>query len=240
MPLNAASDTLRDVTIPVQRDTELDAELGLPPGARGLVVFAHGSGSGRFSPRNQYVALALRRRGLATLLLDLLTPEEEEIDQRTRQLRFDIPMLAARLAAAAKWAAQNPETKFLPLGYFGASTGAGAALMAAARLPDVTQAVVSRGGRPDLAGSLLAEVRAPTLLIVGELDAPVIDLNEEAMAAMAQAPTRLEIVPDATHLFEEPGALEQVAKLAGNWFEQHLARRAQREKGRLVQTSRPL
>jgi putative phosphoribosyl transferase len=194
----------------------------VPEDARGVVLFAHGSGSSRLSPRNRYVAQVLREGGLATLLIDLLTPEEEAIDARTDQLRFDIGLLAGRLAGAADWLAQRPETRQLRVGYFGASTGGGAALVAAAERPDLVAAVVSRGGRPDLAGPALPRVRAPTLLIVGGQDYPVIELNREALGQL-RAEQRLEILPGATHLFEEPGALEEVARLARDWFRRHLA-----------------
>jgi putative phosphoribosyl transferase len=181
------------------------------------VLFAHGSGSGRHSPRNRYVAEELQQAGLGTLLIDLLTPEEEEIDLRTRHLRFDIRMLAERLVGGTDWLAQNPDTQSLRVGYFGASTGAGAALVAAAERPNVVGAVVSRGGRPDLAREDLPRVVAPTLLIVGGEDHPVIGMNREAMGQL-RAEKELKIVPGATHLFEEPGALEDVARLAAGWF----------------------
>jgi putative phosphoribosyl transferase len=200
---------------------ELEGNLGVPEGARGVVLFAHGSGSGRNSPRNRYVARTLREAGLATLLLDLLTPEEEAVDLRTGDLRFDIGLLAERLAGATDWLMENPNTRGLRIGYFGASTGAGAALAAAARRPGSVGAVVSRGGRPDLAGEALPLVEAPTLLIVGGNDEPVIRMNEEAFARMS-AEKELEIVPGASHLFEEPGALEEVARLAADWFRGHL------------------
>lgn len=194
--------------------------LDIPAGARGLVLFAHGSGSSRFSPRNNYVAQILREARVGTLLFDLLTPEEERLDEETRDLRFDILLLTRRLVAATHWAQSRPELNHLALGYFGASTGAAAALCAAACSPAV-RAVVSRGGRPDLAGSALAEVRAPTLLIVGGDDQQVLPLNRRALT---QLPTesRLEIVPGATHLFEEPGTLELAASLAAQWFMHHL------------------
>jgi putative phosphoribosyl transferase len=192
----------------------------IPHGARGVVLFAHGSGSSRFSPRNNYVAQALREACVGTILFDLLTAEEERLDEETRQLRFDIPLLARRLVGATHWAQARPELSRLPLGYFGASTGAAAALCAAAWTPAI-RAVVSRGGRPDLAGSALAQVRAPTLLIVGGDDLEVIALNRRALAQLT-CEAHLEIVPGATHLFEEPGALEQVASLAAKWFERHL------------------
>lgn len=200
----------------------LDGTLGVPHNAEGIVLFAHGSGSSRHSPRNRHVAEVLQRNGLATLLLDLLTPEEEDVDLQTRHLRFDIELLAQRLVAATDWLAHNPETQRLPIGYFGASTGGGAALVAAAQRPDLVVAVVSRGGRPDLAGPALPTVRAPTLLIVGGNDVPVIGMNEYAMARM-RAEVQLEIIAGATHLFEEPGALDEVARLAVQWFVRHLA-----------------
>ncbi len=199
----------------------LEGSLAIPRDAEGIVLFAHGSGSSRHSPRNRYVAATLQESGLATLLLDLLTPEEETVDLRTRHLRFDIELLAQRLVNATDWLARERDTRNLPVGYFGASTGGGAALVAAAQRPDLVRAVVSRGGRPDLAGDALPHVRAPTLLIVGGNDVPVIDMNEDAMARM-RAEVRLEIVAGATHLFEEPGKLEEVARLARDWFIQHL------------------
>jgi dienelactone hydrolase len=200
---------------------ELEGNLGVPEGARSVVLFAHGSGSGRHSPRNRYVARVLREAGLATLLIDLLTPEEEEVDLRTGHLRFDIRLLAERLAGTTHWLMENSDTSNLQIGYFGASTGAGAALVAAAERPEAVGAIVSRGGRPDLAGDALPLVRAPTLLIVGGNDLPVIGMNEVAFAQM-QAEKELRIVPGATHLFEEPGALEEVARLAAGWFVGHL------------------
>ena len=200
----------------------LDGALAIPRDAEGIVLFAHGSGSSRHSPRNKYVAGVLQDSGLATLLLDLLTPEEEAVDLRTRHLRFDIELLAQRLVNTTDWLGRAQDTSNLPSDYFGASTGAGAALVAAAERPDAVHAVVSRGGRPDLAGDALPRVRAPTLLIVGGEDAPVIDMNEDAMARM-RAEVRLEIIAGATHLFEEPGTLEQAARLARDWFVQHLA-----------------
>jgi dienelactone hydrolase len=200
----------------------LEGNLGVPAGAHGVVLFAHGSGSSRHSPRNRYVAGVLREAGLATLLMDLLTADEEAIDLRTQRLRFDIGLLAERLVGATDWLAQNPDTGDLTIGYFGASTGAAAALVAAAERPDAVGAIVSRGGRPDLAGAALARVRAPTLLIVGGNDIPVIGMNQEAMAQL-HAETKLEIVPGATHLFEEPGALDEVACLARKWFERYLS-----------------
>ena len=200
----------------------LEGDLVIPAAAVGLVLFAHGSGSSRHSPRNQFVARALERRGLATLLIDLLTPFEEEVDDRTAQYRFDLMMLAERLVNIVDWLRQQPDTKPLPIGLFGASTGGGAALMAAAARPDDIATVVSRGGRPDLAGQALRHVFAPTLLIVGGLDTPVIQMNRDAMDEMGPDVV-LEIVPGATHLFEEPGTLERVAELAAEWFVGHLA-----------------
>lgn len=192
----------------------------IPDGARGVALFAHGSGSSRCSPRNNYVAQALREAQVGTLLFDLLTAEEERLDEATRELRFDIQLLTRRLVGATRWAQTQPELSHLAFGYFGASTGAAAALCAAACTPTV-RAVVSRGGRPDLAGSALVHVRAATLLIVGGDDLEVLALNRRALAQLT-CEARLEIVPGATHLFEEPGALEQVASLAAKWFERHL------------------
>ncbi|MCH8686234.1 dienelactone hydrolase family protein [Pedomonas mirosovicensis] len=198
----------------------LQGLLGVPEAARGLVIFAHGSGSGRLSPRNNHVARGLRDAGLATLLLDLLTPAEEA----NRANVFDIPLLASRLAGAAAWARQQAQLQALPIGYFGASTGGGAALLAASSDDPPVAAVVSRGGRPDLAGAAaLAGVRAPTLLVVGSRDEPVIDLNREAMSHM-RAEVELVIVPGATHLFEEPGTLDQVIGHAAGWFVRHFQR----------------
>jgi dienelactone hydrolase len=212
----------RAVQIPAGLQAPLEGSLAVPSDAKGIVLFAHGSGSSRNSPRNRYVAGALQQMTLATLLMDLLTVEEEAVDARTGHLRFDIGMLAQRLVVATDWLQTQPETRTLSVGYFGASTGGGAALVAAAEHPDVVRAVVSRGGRPDLAGDALPEVTAPTLLIVGGADVPVIALNREAMARMTAAEVRLEIVPGATHLFEEPGALEEVARQAGHWFTMYL------------------
>lgn len=200
----------------------LHADLTVPQGAKGIVLFAHGSGSSRMSPRNRAVAAALWEHGIATLLLDLLTSDEDRVDAMTAQHRFDIRLLASRLVAATDWVAQQPETRELAVGYFGASTGAAAALVAAARLADVVRAVVSRGGRPDLAGQSLESVRAPTLLIVGGADTEVLELNRLAAARLG-GPHTLEVVPGATHLFEERGALERVSELARHWFEQHLS-----------------
>ena len=189
----------------------------------GVVLFAHGSGSSRLSPRNQYVAHVLQSRRIATLLFDLLTEKEEAVDEYTAELRFDIGLLGKRLVGATRWATKQPELKNLKIGYFGASTGAAAALVAAAELPEDISAVVSRGGRPDLAEDALGVVRAPTLLIVGGEDGPVIGMNRDAMAKMRRAEKELLIIPGATHLFEEPGTLEEVAKAAAEWFARHLA-----------------
>jgi putative phosphoribosyl transferase len=199
----------------------LEGDLGLPQVARAVVVFAHGSGSGRFSSRNRHVARLLNQANLATLLIDLLTLDEETIDSQTAHLRFDIGLLARRVVGATDWLAEHPDTQDLRVGYFGASTGAAAALVAAAERREVVGAVVSRGGRPDLAGVALADVRAPTLLIVGGNDIPVIALNETAFAQL-RCEKQLVIVPGATHLFEEPGALDHVARLAQDWFKRYL------------------
>jgi putative phosphoribosyl transferase len=199
----------------------LEGNLSLPEGTGGIILFAHGSGSSRHSPRNRHVARMLNDAKLATLLVDLLTTDEEAIDMRTAHLRFDIGLLARRLVAVTDWLTQQPETHELRIGYFGASTGAAAALLAAAERPEAVGAVVSRGGRPDLAGPTLAQVRAPTLLIVGGNDFQVIELNREAFARL-NCEKQLVIVPGATHLFEEPGALDAVARLAREWFERHL------------------
>lgn len=212
------------VRIPV-RDAALNGDLGMPERAQGLVIFAHGSGSSRKSPRNRAVAAALWAGELATLLLDLLTEAEERVDDVTAEHRFDIPLLASRLTVAVDWARQQSRLATLPIGLFGASTGAAAALVAAAARQNDVQAVVSRGGRPDLAGASLASVRAPTLLIVGGYDSEVIELNREALRQLECA-TRLEIVPGATHLFEEPGTLERVSELARAWFARHLVTEA--------------
>jgi dienelactone hydrolase len=203
------------------RSAMLEGEVHVGKESRGVVLFAHGSGSSRHSPRNQFVARSLRDRGLGTLLFDLLTREEEAVDLRTRHLRFDIALLAERLVDASRWVRSRPETRALKIGYFGASTGGGAALVAAAELGNEIGAVVSRGGRPDLAADALTRVRSPTLLIVGGLDEPVIKLNEDALARL-RCEKELRIVPGATHLFEEYGALEEVARLAGEWFGRHL------------------
>ena len=204
-------------------DVTLFGDLGAPRDARGIVLFAHGSGSSRLSPRNRHVAALLRQGGLATVLLDLLTRDEEAVDARTAHLRFDIGFLAGRLVAATEWLQAQAATRALPLGYFGASTGAAAALVAAAERPQAVRAIVSRGGRPDLAGPALARVKAPTLLIVGGDDSPVIQMNREALAQLT-AEAKLEIVPGATHLFEEPGTLDEVARLARAWFQRWLTR----------------
>lgn len=214
-----ATTSVRAVQIP-DGSARLDADLRIPTDPIGLVIFAHGSGSGRLSSRNRQVAEALDSNRLATLLLDLLTREEESVDQFTREFRFDIPRLGRRVVAATDWARGEPDVRGLPIGYFGASTGAAAALIAAAERPDVAKAVVSRGGRPDLAGRALPRVTAPTLLIVGGADEPVIEMNKDAMRQMT-ADVRLEIVPGATHLFEERGTLEQVERLAADWFRRH-------------------
>ncbi|MBD2678598.1 MULTISPECIES: dienelactone hydrolase family protein [Nostoc] len=200
---------------------QLEGNLVIPDYATGIVLFAHGSGSSRHSPRNRYVAEVLQQAGLATLLIDLLTLEEEEIDLRTRHLRFDIGLLASRLVGATDWLTHNPDTRHLKVGYFGASTGGGAALVAAAERPEAVQAIVSRGGRPDLAPSALPHVKAPTLLIVGGYDLAVIAMNEDALQQL-QTSKRLVIIPNASHLFEEPGALTAAAQLASEWFTHYL------------------
>ena len=199
----------------------LEGNLTLPEESRAIVLFAHGSGSSRHSPRNRYVARVLNEAKLAALLIDLLTLHEEVVDARTAQLRFDIDLLAERLVDATDWLTQFPDTKHLRIGYFGASTGAAAALAAAAVRPDAVRAIVSRGGRPDLAGAALTRVQAPTLLIVGEHDDQVVQLNRQALTQL-RCEKRLVIVPGATHLFEEPGALDEVARLARDWFQRHL------------------
>jgi putative phosphoribosyl transferase len=211
---------MTEVQIPAGR-AALSGNLTIPENAMSLVLFAHGSGSSRHSPRNQFVARTLNGASLGTLLFDLLTPEEEALDIYTREHRFNIDLLADRLVHATKWARQQKETRDLRIGYFGSSTGGAAALVAAAELPQDVGAVVSRGGRPDLAGNALPKVQAPTLLIVGGNDNIVIELNEMARDQM-RCEVRVEIIPGATHLFEEAGALEQVAKLASDWFVDHL------------------
>jgi dienelactone hydrolase len=215
--MNAIDQT---VEIPIA-GASLEADMNLPMAARGVVVFAHGSGSSRHSPRNRYVAEELQGAGLGTVLVDLLTPEEEQADRNTGMFRFDIPLLAQRLTAIVDWLVDHDATAGLDVGLFGASTGAAAALVAAAERPGSGAAVVSRGGRPDLAGDHLKLVTQPTLLIVGELDPVVIGLNRQAMEMMP-APTELEIVSGGSHLFEEPGALEQVARLSRDWFVRYL------------------
>ena len=208
------------VSVPANA-VQLDGTLSVPTAASGVVLFAHGSGSSRHSPRNRYVADLLNENGLATLLIDLLTADEQEVDQQTTQLRFNIPFLAKRLVEITEWLARHPEVHGLQIGHFGASTGAGAALMAAAKVPALVRAVVSRGGRPDLAGRALARVEAPTLLIVGGADRVVLDLNRQAFDQM-YCEKRLEVIPGASHLFEEKGALKKVAALAAEWFAKKL------------------
>jgi len=210
----------RDVLLDVGGVT-LEGTLALPPEARGLVLFAHGSGSSRHSPRNRFVAQSLQSSSVGTLLFDLLTRKEEAIDQVTGELRFDIPFLAKRLAGATEWVLKVPETRELKIGYFGASTGAAAALVAAAQFPEAISALVSRGGRPDLAGNALGFVQPPTLLIVGGNDEPVIGMNRKALAKLNCKDKKLIIIPGATHLFEEAGALEEVARIAAEWFTVH-------------------
>lgn len=221
---NLGTERTRAVRIPAGGvgDVQLEGELIIPAGASGVVLFAHGSGSSRHSPRNQFVAKTIRQFGIGTLLFDLLTREEEAIDIQTRHLRFDIPLLAGRLVEATNWLKGESDTRDLRVGYFGASTGGGAALIAAAELGEAVGAVVSRGGRPDLAGKALPKVVSPTLLIVGERDEPVIEMNRRALAQM-NCEKQLEIIPGATHLFEEPGALEEVARLAAEWFQEHFS-----------------
>ena len=217
MPSEAIHEAVRvDVGV-----VSIDGDLRVPDRAAGLVIFAHGSGSSRFSRRNRAVAGVLEAAGFGTLLLDLLTPDEEAVDERTREYRFDIDLLGRRVVGATDWVQARPYLHHLPVAFFGASTGAAAALMAAAARPEIARAVISRGGRPDLADEALPNVQAPTLLIVGGDDEPVIEMNREAMHRM-RAPVELEIVPGATHLFEERGALEQVARLAADWCRRHL------------------
>ncbi len=206
---------------------KLEGNIFIPKNAQGIVLFAHGSGSSRHSPRNKYVAEVLNKAGLATLLIDLLTQQEEKIDDQTAQLRFDIDFLAQRLIGATDWLLKNNETKNLNIGYFGASTGAAAALVAASQYTKVVKAVVSRGGRPDLAGPVLHKVQSPTLLVVGGNDYPVIDMNQEALDKL-KTEKKMVIVPGATHLFEEPGTLEVVARLAADWFVIHLAKQSEK------------
>jgi dienelactone hydrolase len=232
--MNAASTIeAQEVRIPVWQAV-LEGDLLVPPAAKGVILFAHGSGSGRFSPRNRAVAATLNEAGLATLLLDLLTQQEQDLDEVTGHLRFDISLLARRVEGAVDWLSRNELTgpknairrvwgsRRMRIGLFGASTGAAAALVAAAGKPESVWAVVSRGGRPDLAGDALPKLACPVLLIVGGWDHGVIELNRQAMARMS-CPCELVIVPEATHLFEEPGKLQEVARLAGEWFQRHLA-----------------
>jgi putative phosphoribosyl transferase len=217
-----ATTTRDSLQISIGSGQEIGADLHVPDNAAGLVVFAHGSGSSRFSSRNRAVADALHARGLGTLLLDLLTRQEEAVDLRTAEFRFDISRLGTRVVIATDWLQKHRHLQSLRVGYFGASTGAAAALIAAAERSSVARAVVSRGGRPDLAGTALANVTAPTLLIVGGHDEPVIDMNRDAMSRMTSAHVEVTIVPGATHLFEEPGTLEEVERLAGDWFVKYL------------------
>jgi putative phosphoribosyl transferase len=213
----------------------LQGELSIPESAHGLVVFAQGSGSDKQCPRNRRVARSLRQAGLGTLLLELMTPQEERLDAHTRHLRFDAPLLARRLQGALEWLAQHPETSALPVGLFGASTGAAVALLAAAERPDLVWAVVSKGGRPELAGPRLARVRAPTLLVVGALDQGILELNQEALLTLGCLARELVTVPGATHLFEEAGTLEEVSRQAARWFRFHLwssLQERQRARGR--------
>jgi putative phosphoribosyl transferase len=222
--MTSQSDRIMEVAVEIDEGITAPAFLGLPQKPFGLVLFAHGSGSSRHSPRNQFVADILNDGKVATLLLDLLTPQEESIDRRTAALRFDIGLLARRLVAATRWLRTQPLLESLSLGYFGASTGAAAALVAAAAMPGEIAAVVSRGGRPDLAGEHLRGVKAPTLLIVGGADDVVVGLNRQALTLMS-APRELVIVPGATHLFEEPGALAEVARFSRAWFRRYLTKR---------------
>jgi pimeloyl-ACP methyl ester carboxylesterase len=220
--MSTSANTIDQALTISTQGVSLDGDLSVPANATGLVVFAHGSGSSRRSPRNRQVAEILHQRRLATLLFDLLTPDEVVVDDATRQLRFDIGFLATRLVVVTDWMETQGAVAHLPVGYFGASTGAAAALVAAANRPAVVRAVVSRGGRPDLAMPVLDRVQAPTLLIVGGADADVIPLNERAYRQLT-SPKELVLVDGATHLFEEPGAIEQVARLAADWFERHLS-----------------
>jgi putative phosphoribosyl transferase len=222
----AADGSEQEVSIEA-REVFLQGTLSIPKGASAVVMFAHGSGSSRRSPRNRFVAQELRHAGLGTLLFDLLTADEESVDRETGELRFDIVFLARRLADATQWLLKQPQMAAAKIGYFGASTGAAAALVAAARMPGTIGAIVSRGGRPDLAGEALAQVTAPTLLIVGGNDEPVIGMNRQALAELGSAVKRIHIVPRATHLFEEPGALEEVARLAADWFNKYLVASSQ-------------
>jgi dienelactone hydrolase len=210
------------VVVSIDHSHQIEADLTVPDRATGIIVFAHGSGSSRFSSRNRATAEALQQRGFATLVLDLLTKQEEAFDMHTREFRFDVERLGRRVVAAIDWLRRRDDLLRLVPGCFGASTGAAAALIAAANRPSEIRAVVSRGGRPDLAGKALARVAAPTLLIVGGYDEPVIELNEQAKAMMTSAPVELSVVPGASHLFEEPGALEEVDRLAAGWFARYL------------------
>ncbi len=219
---NAMRSYCREQEISIEIDSiKLKGSLVVPNKAKGVVLFAHGSGSSRFSPRNRHVAQLLQKSRLATLLIDLLTTGEEKIDRHTKQYRFNIGLLAERLVNSAKWLQQNPSTKNLRIGYFGSSTGSAAALIAAADYPKAVSAIVSRGGRPDLAGSAVTRVQAPTLLIVGEKDLPVEEINRQALYHLS-AEKKMVIIPNATHLFEEPGALDEVATFASQWFSRFL------------------
>jgi putative phosphoribosyl transferase len=209
------------IRIPISKNSAIEGNLTIPPDARAIVTFAHGSGSSRFSPRNQYVAKIFNQSGFATLLIDLLTSQEEEIDLATAEFRFNIGLLAKRLISATDWLKLDPSTQNMVFGYFGASTGAAAALIAAAKLPDDIRAVVSRGGRPDLAADFLGLVKAPTQLLVGGDDTEVIVLNQQALDLIS-AEKKLIIVPGATHLFEEPGKLDEVAQFSVDWFKRYL------------------
>lgn len=213
--------TISPIRIPVSHSTAIEGNLTIPPNAKAVVTFAHGSGSSRFSPRNQYVAKSFNKNGLATLLVDLLTAEEEQIDMSTAVYRFNIDLLAQRLISATEWLKRDPSTQNMAFGYFGASTGAAAALIGAAKLPEDIKAVVSRGGRPDLAATYLDQVAAPTLLIVGGDDPEVIELNRQALDLIS-AEKKLVIIPGATHLFEEPGKLDEVAEFSVDWFRRYL------------------
>lgn len=222
MPQSTVTHDFAPVMVPVD-GMMLAGDLRVPRRAKGIVVFAHGSGSSRFSPRNRFVADVLNEHGAGTLLIDLLTPDEEQIDEQTRELRFNIPLLAQRLEKIGAWILERTGPPALKLGYFGASTGGAAALIAAAAEPDRVAAVVSRGGRPDLAAAILPDVKAPALLIVGERDPQVLEWNRQALGLLNKN-ARLEIVPRATHLFEEPGCLEAVAQLAAAWFSKHFGK----------------
>lgn len=212
---------ISQVKIPVSKTSSIEGNLTIPPNAKAVIIFAHGSGSGRFSPRNQYVAKIFNQAGLATLLIDLLTSDEETVDEDTGEFRFNINLLAKRLVSATEWLKLDAKTSSCAYGYFGASTGAAAALIAAAKLASDIKAVVSRGGRPDLADDYLQDVRAPTLFLVGGLDSVVLELNQKAMDRM-DAKKEIVIIPGATHLFEEAGKLEEVAKLSTEWFKRYL------------------